>query len=81
MYVTAPYVCRAWGGQKRVSPGAGVRDECKKPCWCWECSPGPPHEHQVLLIAEPSLQPALEILWKGLNKTHHGLCFMDKEQL
>jgi hypothetical protein len=38
------------------SPGTGVSGDCEPSC-SWESNPVTPQEQQVLLNAEPSLQP------------------------
>ena len=38
-------------------PKAGVAGGCELQCQCWELNLGPLQEQQVLLTAEPSLQP------------------------
>jgi hypothetical protein len=43
-----------WRPEEGVrSPRTGDRDSCEPPCNCWEPSPGPLQEHQVLLPTEP----------------------------
>jgi hypothetical protein len=36
---------------------------CKPLCGCWELNSGPLEEQSVLLNAEPSLQPRLEVVY------------------
>ena len=63
MYVCAPCVPGACGGQESVSsPGTGVRDACDCGLWFWELNLGPLEEQLVLLTDQPSfLSQALSI--------------------
>ena len=47
-------ICR---GVRAGSPGAGFTGICKPPNLCWELNVGALEEQQMLLTAEPSLQP------------------------
>lgn len=55
--VYAPHVCLVAVEVRIGYPRAGVKDDCDLPRGWWEQNPGPPQEHQVLLPAEPALEP------------------------
>lgn len=42
---------------RRECPRTGVTNGCESPQGCWESNLGPVQEQQVLLTAQPSLQP------------------------
>jgi len=43
-----------------------ITDGCEPPCGCWELNSGPLEEQSVLLTAEPSLQPNMQIYFYQL---------------
>ena len=58
VYVRAPHPLVPEEPEEGIgSPGTGVTDGCEPPCGCWEQSSCPLEEQQMVLIAEPSLQP------------------------
>jgi hypothetical protein len=38
-----------------------ITDGCELPCGCWDLNSGPLKEQSVLLTAEPSLQPPVNV--------------------
>jgi hypothetical protein len=68
LYVTAPYACLMPAEAKRghQNPWNGVRDGCEPWCGCWEPNLGPLQGQQVLIIAEPYLQPQSMVSFKSI---------------
>ena len=56
--------------QKRASDP--FTDGCESACGCWESNSGPLEEKTVLLTAEPSLQPLLQFLKRGLGNIYYA---------
>jgi hypothetical protein len=44
-----------------------ITDGCEPPCGCWDLNLRPLEEQSVLLTAEPSLHPSLELLLTGFS--------------
>lgn len=53
-------------------------DDCEPPCGFWEQNPGPLQEQQVLLNAEPSLQPLGQILGSQILRWYQEACDVRK---
>jgi hypothetical protein len=67
MYVLCVSVTPGRPGKDAWSPRVAIFS-CEAPCGCCESNPRPLQEQQVLLTAEPSLQPL------------DGYCYMEVEQ-
>lgn len=39
-----------------ITPGTGIRDSCKPPCWFWDLNLDPLGKQPMILSAEPSFQ-------------------------
>lgn len=63
LYVCALCVCLVSSEviEAVQSPGTEVADGCELPYGCWESNPCPLQEQQVLLAAEPLLQPCIRM--------------------
>lgn len=57
MWVSAPCVCNAWGGQKSVRTCGTILQIVVSHHGCWGLNLDPPQEQQVLLTAHLSLLP------------------------
>ena len=58
-------VLGAWGGQDIGFPETGVTDACELPGRARELNPDPLQDQQVLLTAEPTLQPVAKYFKLG----------------
>jgi hypothetical protein len=57
MYMNHTHSWCLWKSEEGSVAYGSVTDDCEPPYRCWELNPGPLQEQQVLLAAEPSLQP------------------------
>ena len=65
MYVHRMHAWCLWKKEEAIkATRTGDTDGCEPPCGCWEMNLGPLQEPQVLLTAEPFLQP---LIWGFLK--------------
>ena len=50
-----------------IFPGTGVPESCEPTCGCWELNLYPLQEQQVLLTAEPSFLPHVQLLTRAMS--------------